>query len=1076
MIALFWRDHRKLVGLFLAVVLAVLALLIPTVAYMDEPTAIQGQVRDAGSGVVVADALIEIPALGLSTRSNSRGEFSWSGLSISGDYQAVTVQIQAVGYGNWTLENVRILRAETLILEAELKDTPQTITVPPPSNERPMGFAAAAEMAPMLFAMGGAEDIPIPETIRVRVTGNPYCNLSLPYTVEVIDFKDYVKHVLPNEWISSWPWESLRSGAMAAKMYAWYWVAAGGKWSDADVYDSTCDQVYNPAVSYASTNQAVDDTWNWRLTRDDLLIQTQYRAFVYQCGSADCMGQWDSRDLALGGWTWDEILFYFYEGTALTQVWNPPGGYSLRFDGIYNDTENRVLIPVDDPATADPGPPVDVGGEDFTIEFWIKASPGENSAPVASCGPNTAWQQGNLLFDRDRNGADRDYGLSLADGRVVFGVSGDGSGDLSLCAGTDLADNGWHHVAAQRRLSDGYLWLYIDGVLETEGDGPDGDISYPDDAVPPDTCGASGTSSCTPYDPMLAIGAEKHRMDSSSPSFNGWLDEIRFSNVLRYSSTFSPPADPFVTDADTVALYKLNEGYGNFIHDTSGASGGPSDGTRIYGGAINGPEWSLDTVWYVPPPTPTPTSTPTPTPTPAPTSVTFAVIGDYGTTSAAAAEVGALVASWNPDLVITTGDNNYPDGAASTIDDNIGQYYSEFIYPYTGSYTSSATENRFFPSLGNHDWHTVNAQPYLDYFTLQGNERYYDFVWGPVHFFALDSDVNEPEGISSTSTQAQWLQAALGASTVPWKVVYLHHAPFSSSDNHGSTTELQWPFETWGADAVLAGHDHTYERLTVSGIPYFVNGLGGMSIYDFGTPIAGSEVRYNGDYGAMLVVADETDITYQFINRSGQVMDTYSRTKTAISPIFDDVPTDHWAFDYINALFNAGYVAGCSAEPRLYCPDNILSRAESAVFVLRGQHGTIPEPPYPSPSTPTFADVDPAFWGFGWIESLWTDGFTAGCGTDPLIYCPGSQHTRAEGSVFFLRVKNGVDYIPPTPTGIFTDVDLGAWYAGWVEAAYNEGILPECSQDPLQFCPQDQLDRAWAAYMMVQAKGGLPLP
>ena len=92
------------------------------------------------------------------------------------------------------------------------------------------------------------------------------------------------------------------------------------------------------------------------------------------------------------------------------------------------------------------------------------------------------------------------------------------------------------------------------------------------------------------------------------------------------------------------------------------------------------------------------------------------------------------------------------------------------------------------------------------------------------------------------------------------------------------------------------------------------------------------------------------------------------------------------------------------------------------------------------------------------------------------MYCPLTQHTRAEGSVFFLRVKNGVAYVPPTPTGIFTDVDLGAWYAGWVEAAYNEGILPECNAAPLQFCPEDQLDRAWAAYMMVQAKGGLPLP
>jgi len=186
------------------------------------------------------------------------------------------------------------------------------------------------------------------------------------------------------------------------------------------------------------------------------------------------------------------------------------------------------------------------------------------------------------------------------------------------------------------------------------------------------------------------------------------------------------------------------------------------------------------------------------------------------------------------------------------------------------------------------------------------------------------------------------------------------------------------------------------------------------------------------------------------------------------------VPFGHWAYEYINALYEASYVAGCSAEPRLYCPERILNRAESSVFVLRGKYGTISDPPYSPPDTPTFVDVSKSYWGYGWIESLWTDGFTAGCNVDPPMYCPLQQHTRAEGSVFFLRVKNGVGYTPPTPTGIFGDVNLEAWYAGWVEAAFNQGILPACQDDPPLFCPEDELDRAWAAYMMVQAKGGLP--
>jgi tartrate-resistant acid phosphatase type 5 len=254
----------------------------------------------------------------------------------------------------------------------------------------------------------------------------------------------------------------------------------------------------------------------------------------------------------------------------------------------------------------------------------------------------------------------------------------------------------------------------------------------------------------------------------------------------------------------------------------------------------------------------------------------FAVIGDFGTPDAAAAEVAALVRSWGPDLVITTGDNNYPDGAASTIDENIGQYYHSFISPYKGQYGAGADTNRFFPSLGNHDWETPGAAPYLDYFTLPGNERYYDFVRGPVHFFALDSDPREPDGIAAGSVQGRWLRQRLAASQSPWRLVYFHHPAYSSGD-HGSHADMQWPFDEWGASVVMSGHDHDYERLLVGGLPYFVNGSGGRGLYDFHTPVVGSRVRYNADHGAMLVEANDTTITYRFINRQGMTIDTYAQ-------------------------------------------------------------------------------------------------------------------------------------------------------------------------------------------------------
>lgn len=277
--------------------------------------------------------------------------------------------------------------------------------------------------------------------------------------------------------------------------------------------------------------------------------------------------------------------------------------------------------------------------------------------------------------------------------------------------------------------------------------------------------------------------------------------------------------------------------------------------------------------------TPAPTATVAASDTPTQEAlVRFAVIGDYGGGGKPEADVAALVHSWQPDFIITLGDNNYPDGAASTIDANIGQFYHAYIFPYQGSYGAGADINRFFPTLGNHDWTPPGAQPYLDYFTLPGNERYYDFTWGPLHFFALDSDSREPDGVSSGSIQAAWLREKMAASTAPWKIVYMHHPPYSSG-LHGSVDWTRWSYREWGADVVLSGHDHTYERLLIDGFPYFVNGLGGGAIYRFKNVLDGSQVRFNEDYGAMLVEADSRQLTFKFITRQGVVVDTYTLQK-----------------------------------------------------------------------------------------------------------------------------------------------------------------------------------------------------
>jgi hypothetical protein len=147
-----------------------------------------------------------------------------------------------------------------------------------------------------------------------------------------------------------------------------------------------------------------------------------------------------------------------------------------------------------------------------------------------------------------------------------------------------------------------------------------------------------------------------------------------------------------------------------------------------------------------------------------------------------------------------------------------------------------------------------------------------------------------------------------------------------------------------------------------------------------------------------------------------------------------------------------------------------MTRAESAVFVVRGFRGADFTPALPDSSP--FVDVQLEDWFVEWVVKLWDDGFTAGCQAAPLAYCPRQTHTVAEGAVFFLRMLHGPEYEPPPATGIFSDVPSGAWYARWVEEAYSRGILLPCQETPeLKACPLAPLDRATAAYMMTKAKG-----
>jgi len=292
----------------------------------------------------------------------------------------------------------------------------------------------------------------------------------------------------------------------------------------------------------------------------------------------------------------------------------------------------------------------------------------------------------------------------------------------------------------------------------------------------------------------------------------------------------------------------------------------------------------------------------------------FAVIGDFGSAlqnkkgKAAEKAVAKMVNQWDPDFIITLGDNNYTKGEASTIEGNIGKYYCDYIYndgaPKSQRCNGWATRhqtNLFFPSLGNHDWEQPNAQPYIDYFSqLPGEKRYYDFAQGPVHFFAIDSqspeacecndpEYYEPDGTDPESLQGQWLKKKLKESQAPWKLVYFHHAPYTCK---GASAWMRWPFKDWGASAVLTGHKHLYERITRNDspdFPYFVNGVGGTKLTackarNVAARLPASDfdqITISGYHGAMWVAATTDQITFKFYDVNEEVeKDHCALTKT----------------------------------------------------------------------------------------------------------------------------------------------------------------------------------------------------
>ncbi len=208
----------------------------------------------------------------------------------------------------------------------------------------------------------------------------------------------------------------------------------------------------------------------------------------------------------------------------------------------------------------------------------------------------------------------------------------------------------------------------------------------------------------------------------------------------------------------------------------------------------------------------------------------------------------ALIASI-PGTVFTLGDNAYPAGRRAD--------FRHYYRPTWGAFLA-----RTRPAPGNHDYLTPGARAYFTYFgSAAGPHRrgYYSYNLGAWHIVALNSEISMRTG----SPQERWLERNLDASRKQCTLAYWHRPRFTSGAVHGPSKEtnpLVRDLYRHGAEIVLAGHNHQYERFAPMtpkgyanprGIRFFVVGTGGAEHYGFGKPKAHSQVR-NGDTSGVL--------------------------------------------------------------------------------------------------------------------------------------------------------------------------------------------------------------------------------
>jgi hypothetical protein len=220
--------------------------------------------------------------------------------------------------------------------------------------------------------------------------------------------------------------------------------------------------------------------------------------------------------------------------------------------------------------------------------------------------------------------------------------------------------------------------------------------------------------------------------------------------------------------------------------------------------------------------------------------------------------------------VFTAGDNAYEDGTAA-----------EYTRCYGPSWGRHKARTR--PSPGNHEYQTPGAAGYFAYYgSIAGptGKGYYSYDLGDWHIISLNSNI----GMNAGSPQEAWLRADLAANQKSCTLAYWHHPRFTSGVMYGnqpSTQPLWQALYEAGAEIIIAGHEHNYERFApqtptgaadpAAGIRQFVVGTGGAGLYDDQhAPAPNSEVFEGTTYGVLKLTLMADGYSWEFIPVAGR--------------------------------------------------------------------------------------------------------------------------------------------------------------------------------------------------------------